>query len=196
MTKKRNKKYDLVVRAGMFLTLAIGIGCTDYSPKPRGYFRIEPKKATYMPLSIPSLPYSFDISQEAKVDSSVLAAKNGWVNLAYPELHATIYCSYLRGKQIGQSLQDSYKLVDRQQRIQDVQEKVFENPEKQVYGSLFLLKGDCISPIQFHLTDSTDHFFRGAVYYAFEPKADSIAPVTQYLIQDVMHLMETFNWKE
>ena len=175
MTKKRNKKYGLVVRAGMFLTLAIGIGCTD---------------------SIPSLPYSFDISQEAKVDSSVLAAKNGWVNLAYPELHATIYCSYLRGKQIGQSLQDSYKLVDRQQRIQDVQEKVFENPEKQVYGSLFLLKGDCISPIQFHLTDSTDHFFRGAVYYAFEPKADSIAPVTQYLIQDVMHLMETFNWKE
>ena len=77
-----------------------------------------------------------------------------------------------------------------------MQEKVFENPEKQVYGSLFLLKGDCISPIQFHLTDSTGHFFRGAVYYAFEPKADSIAPVTQYLIQDVMHLMETFNWKE
>lgn len=123
MTKKRNKKYGLVFRAGMFLTLVIGIGCTDYSPKPRGYFRIEPKKATYMPLSIPSLPYSFDISQEAKVDSSVLVAKNGWVNLAYPELHATIYCSYLRGKQIEQSLQDSYKLVDRQQRIQDVQEK-------------------------------------------------------------------------
>ena len=88
MTKKRNKRYGLVVRTGMFLTLAIGIGCTDYSPKPRGYFRIEPKKATYMPLSLSSLPYSFDISQEAKVDSSVLAAKNGWVNLTYPELHA------------------------------------------------------------------------------------------------------------
>lgn len=76
----------------------------------------------------------------------------------YPELHATIYCSYEEGKPVEQFLQDSYKLVDRQQRIQDMQEKVFENPEKQVYGSLFLLKGDCISPIQFHLTDSTGHF--------------------------------------
>ena len=196
MKREKNNSTGMM-RCIIILLSAIGlISCTEYTPKPRGYFRIEPKKADYVPLVLLSLPYSFDISQEAKVDSSATIERKGWVNLAYPELHATIYCSYLRGKQIGQSLQDSYKLVNRQQRIQEVQEKVFEHPEKQVYGSLFLLKGDCISPIQFHLTDSTDHFFRGAVYYAFEPKADSIAPVTQYLVQDVMHLMETFNWKE
>ncbi len=192
--KKRNK--SAVKAAGLYLSLILLTGCTNYSPKPRGYFRIEPQKAVYAPLEMPDLPYSFECSQEAKVDSTALKGKKGWINLMYPELHATIYCSYEEGKPVEQFLQDSYKLVDRQQRIQDMQEKVFENPEKQVYGSLFLLKGDCISPIQFHLTDSTGHFFRGAVYYAFEPKADSIAPVTQYLIQDVMHLMETFNWKK
>lgn len=193
MTRRKNNKHAIAFRAGLFLALT-WIGCTDYSPKPRGYFRIEPKKATYVPLALQSLPYSFDISREAKID--IPAGEKGWINLVYPELHATVYCSYLQRKQIRLSLQDSYRLVNRQQRIQDVQEKVFENPEKQVYGSLFLLKGDCISPIQFHLTDSTRRFFRGAVYYASVPKADSIAPVTRYLIQDVTHLMETFDWKE
>ena len=93
------------------------------------------------------------------------------------------------------ALADGADLVRRQQSVRRVSEKAYEHPEAEVWGTLYLLEGDCASPIQFMLTDRRRRFFRGALYFDFEPKADSIAPVVGYLRQDVVRLMETFYWK-
>ena len=192
---KRNNNRTKRIK-GILSFVGTGIGtcllvsaCTEsYTPKPRGYFRIEPEQAIYRPLPSSALPYTFEVS--AKVKADTLPGRNitnGWLTLHYPEMNATLYCSYLQagGKVLDDALSD----------IEDIQEKSYQHPQNQVYGSLYLLKGDCASPIQFVLTDSVSRFFRGALYYNFTPKADSIAPVTDYLRKDIIHLIETFHWR-
>jgi gliding motility-associated lipoprotein GldD len=75
-------------------------------------------------------------------------------------------------------------------------EKVFENKDKDVYGILYDIKGNTASSIQFVLTDSVKNFFRGALYFDNVPNKDSIAPVVSYLREDIVRLMESFEWKE
>lgn len=195
---KRIKGTLSFVGAGIGTCLLVSACTESYTPKPRGYFRIEPEQAIYQPLSSSALPYTFEVS--AKVKADTLPGRNitnGWLTLHYPEMNATLYCSYLqaKGKVLDDALSDSRRLALKQQAIEDIQEKSYQHPQNQVYGSLYLLKGDCASPIQFVLTDSISRFFRGALYYNFTPKADSIAPVTDYLRKDIIHLIETFHWR-
>lgn len=63
-------------------------------------------------------------------------------------------------------------------------------------GILYEIGGDAASPLQFFVTDSTNHFLRGAVYFNAAPNADSISPVTQFVKQDILKLMETVEWKD
>ena len=44
------------------------ISCVEYTPKPRGYVRIEPSKAQYKPLDLSYLPFNFDVSQTAVIE--------------------------------------------------------------------------------------------------------------------------------
>jgi hypothetical protein len=47
-----------------------------------------------------------------------------------------------------------------------------------VFGTLFDVEGDVASPFVFYLTDSTDNFLYGALYFDSRPNADSLGPVT------------------
>ena len=54
--------------------LALCVSCTEYTPKPRGYFRIEPPAPSYQALPVGDLPYTFRLSRWAEVDQSLLSA--------------------------------------------------------------------------------------------------------------------------
>lgn len=178
--------------------LALCSSCTEYVPKPRGYLRIEPAAAQYRPLPLEELPYTFSVSHLAEVELPPVGDPAGWINLAYPSLQVKIYCSYLpvTATTWQQAEAECRLLVSRQAKQPSaVSEQAYTNAEAGVYGSLFLLDGQSASPIQFMLTDSISHFFRGALYYNCIPNADSLAPVTDYLERDVVELIQSFSWK-
>ena len=62
-------------------------------------------------------------------------------------------------------------------------------------GVLYNLEGPVATPIQFFVTDSTDHFLRGSLYFDLAINSDSTAPVTERLLRDVEHLMSTVSWE-
>ena len=64
-----------------------------------------------------------------------------------------------------------------------------------MYGALSEVTGNAASPLQFHLTDSTNHFITGALYFKVQPNYDSILPAVKYVEKDIKHLMETLEWK-
>jgi gliding motility-associated lipoprotein GldD len=64
-----------------------------------------------------------------------------------------------------------------------------------VSGMLFELKGDVASNLQFYLTDSVNHFFRASLYFNSKVYPDSIAPILEFVKQDVLHVIETFDWQ-
>ena len=55
-------------------------------------------------------------------------------------------------------------------------------------------EGTTATALQFYLTDSTKHFIRGALYFHSEVN-DSIAPISDFLKQDMKILIESFRWK-
>lgn len=183
----------------IFLFFLLCISCTEYTPKPRGYFRIEPPQARYQILPLDSLPFTFNVSQLVTVELPPVGSPEGWINLSYPSLGVKVYCSYLpvNRRTLQTAGAESRLLVSRQAKQADaVKEQAYNNGDEQVYGTLFLLDGESASPVQFMLTDSVSNFFRGALYYDCVPNADSLAPLTDYLRKDILELIQSFSWKK
>jgi hypothetical protein len=178
-----------------FICLIVVVGCTEYTPKPRGYYRLEPTQPYYIELPVHDLPYSFSVSDKVRLELTD-EQQTGWITLTYPEFNATLYGSYLpvTKKNLTELIRETQTLAERMG--QPINAAAYDNPESSVYGMLFDIHGDVASPIQFYLTDSLSHFFRGALYYRENPKSDSIAPVTNYLRKDMIELVQTFNWKD
>lgn len=190
------------MKATKFLLLLLGyicFSCTEYTPKPRGYFRIDPGPHSYYSISGEVLPFNFKASSLAKFSCSSAIDSVTWVNVLYPQLKATIYCNYVSLSKVTleEAIGECRFLVERQAIAKDeIREKSFSNPSARVYGSLFLLDGASVSPVQFMLTDSVNHFLRGALYYDCQLNSDSLAPVTDFLRQDIMELIQSFTWKK
>ncbi|MDF9830174.1 gliding motility protein GldD [Parabacteroides sp. PF5-6] len=181
----------------LILLFGLCMACADYTPKPRGYMRIEPGTPRYTPLPLDDLPYRFDVSHLTTVELPPAGSPEGWINIAYPSLNARIYCSYLSidPAKLEEVERETLSLLSRQAKAESLTEQTYENADERVYGSLFILEGEAVSPIQFILTDSLSHFFRGALYYEMRPNVDSLAPVTRYLQEDIVELMQTFHWR-
>ena len=181
------------------LSLAFIVSCKqDYVPKPRGYFRISFLPKSYHKLDSTGLPYRFDIPDYSKIvpDRDRLTEPY-WVNLVIPDHKAEVNISYKKiENNLAQLIEDSRKLAYKHSIKADaINERIFVNPQKKVYGTIYQIEGNAASPLQFYLTDSTRNFLRGALYIREVPNIDSLRPVIDYLTPDVIRLIETTEWK-
>ena len=187
-------------KIGFLLVMAMGLmACSKVSsPKPYGYYRIAVPDTSYVPFEqlYPAYPYTFAMSENA-----VIQPRNEepfWINIVYPDLNATVHCSY---KPVQHNLReltnDALEFVYRNASFANaIPEREYTHPEAQVYGVLFDLEGNTASSCQFFVTDSTSHFFRASVYCNCQPNADSLAPVYAYLRNDIIRMVETFEWRK
>jgi gliding motility-associated lipoprotein GldD len=167
-------------------------------PRPYGFFRVDLPSHAYRTIDTLDLPYRFDLPVNAKLISRKSEGEKYWIDIFYPALDASLYCSYkvVNGNLIDLT-EDSRKIVYKHSiRADGIAEKVFDHPEKNVHGILYDLSGNTASSLQFILTDSTRHFFRGALYFNNVPNKDSIAPMAEYVREDVIRMMESFEWKK
>ena len=171
-----------------------------YFPKPYAYYRIAIPDTSYIPLDSLAkgerYPFTFLVSVNAEISHSQNMEKY-WFNIHYPGLNTDIHCSYKSIQNNLKELNDDavnfvYKHISHASAIP---EREFSNSYAKVHGVLFSLMGNTASPYQFFLTDSTRHFFRGAVYCNCHPNQDSLLPVHQYIEKDVVRLVESFQWK-
>ncbi len=171
--------------------------CSDaLIPRPYGYYRVDLLAHDYRTIDTLNLPYRFDLPTNAVIIDRKSQGEKYWIDIFYPALDASLYCSY---KAVNGNLfdltEDSRKIVYKHSiRADGIGEKVFSHPEKNVYGILYDLSGNTASTLQFILTDSTHHFFRGALYFNNVPNKDSIAPMAEYVREDVIRMMESFEW--
>ena len=192
-------KHSIVTYIGLIVILGsfIFIGCKEKNtPKPRGFFRIDLPEKEFKKLSL-NYPYSFDYPTCAliKEDKSKKGQKY-WLNIEYPEINGIIHISYLAiNNNFDQIIEDTRKLAYKHSIKADaINEKVFMRPEKDVYGILYEIKGNAASSVQFFLTDSVNHYLRGALYFNTEPNKDSLAPVINFVKEDIKILIESFEW--
>ena len=181
-----------------FLMLALGCEST-YMPKPKGYPRITLPEAHYRCLP-DTFPYVFEYALQAEIqpDSSWMTEPY-WIHLYYPSFEASLQLTY---KSVGQDaqrlseyLEDAYRLTAKHQiKAYSIEEQQLLLPQGGA-ATLIRITGEVPTPFQFHLTDSVDHFLRGALYFRTATRNDSLLPVIRYLREDILHLLRTFQWK-
>jgi gliding motility-associated lipoprotein GldD len=178
------------------------ISCEEntYIPKPRAYNRIDLPDHQYQQLP-DSLPYGFQYSQHARIlpDTSWIAEPY-WINIYYPELEANIQLTYKpvlgQDQKLKEHFRDAYKLTSKHQiKAYAIDEGIITNPRGNV-AVINEISGEVPSQFQFFTTDSTTHFLRGALYFETATKNDSLAPVIEYVKKDIIHMINTLEWKE
>ncbi len=184
----------------LFTLVLIIYSCnTDYLPKPKGYNRIDLPEFEYQILP-DSFPYSFEYSKHARLlrDSSWISERY-WIELYYPYFDADVEITYkpIRNqKELSEEyLSDSYRLTSQHNvKAYAMEESILQLPNGNV-ASVTELEGEVPSQFQFHVTDSTHNFLRGALYFKTATKNDSLRPVIDYVKTDMIHLLNTLEWR-
>ncbi len=170
----------------------------NHTPRPRGYFRIAFPVKSYKPLDL-SVPYYFQVPSYSTPGHDPLSPdQQDWVTIDVPANHAQIHISYKKiNNNLEKYIEESRSLAyQHSQKASAIDEQLFLNPSKKVYGTIYNIKGNAASPMQFYLTDSVRNFLRGALYIKEIPNIDSLQPVIGFLSQDVLQLIKTTEWKE
>jgi len=191
-----NKK--LIFNAIVFMSLT---ACKpDFMPKPKGFNRIVlPENLFY---ALPdTFPYQFQYSKHAQIlkDSSWIAEPY-WIDLYYPDFKASIQISYKPVKKSEDLLKEymatAYKLTSKHQvKAYAIDEAIIETKFGKT-AVLAHLSGEVPSQYQFFITDSVNHFLRGALYFNTATQNDSLAPVIDFVRKDIVHLLNTLQWQE
>lgn len=185
----------------VFICFLLGLSAcqTEYQPKPKGYNRLILPTPSYI-ATPDSLPYLFEYSTFAqlKKDTSQVNEKY-WVEISYPEIMATVHITYkkLDGsiKQLKEYLNDAYRLTAKHQiKAYAIEESISRTPSGKT-AIIAEIDGEVPSQFQFTITDSTENFLRGALYFNTKVQNDSLRPAIDYVKRDVMHLINTVSWK-
>lgn len=170
------------------------ISCGDeVVPKPKPYLKLQYPIPTYKQLKT-SCSFSFEISNLAQVNFK----DNCWLTVKYPALKATIHITY---RPVENNLNEILKEVEKLTFEHTIKAAVisdyrpYENFDKKVFGKLYNIEGNVATNIQFSATDSVKHVLYGALYFYVKPNYDSIVPTIKYLEKDMIHLIETLEWK-
>lgn len=183
-----------------FYCLFVFLSCSQtYGPKPKGYNRIDLPPNEYQLLP-DSFPYQFMYSKHAKLlkDSSWIAERY-WIDVYYPELKALVQVTYkpVNGDTalLGEYFDDSFSLTAKHQiKAYSIEESHIGLPNGS-YAIISEISGEVPSQFQFHVTDSADHFLRGALYFNTSIKNDSLKPVIEYIKLDIIHMLNTLKWE-
>jgi gliding motility-associated lipoprotein GldD len=181
-----------------------------YTPKPKGYFKIDFPLHQYQSFDRPDFPYTFEYPVYADItrDTSFFEAAPEnpyWINIDFPRFNAVIYISYKKighptdpktpGNTFDKLKDDAYKMTFKHTyKASSIDDSVMQTPNG-VSGVFFHVGGNAATANQFFVTDSTKNFLRGALYFDSTPNEDSLGIVNRFLEKDMMHLINTFRWK-
>jgi len=168
-------------------------------PKPRAFFRIDLPEKEYQQFD-KNFPYQFEYPKYATISKVTTDhAEPWWINIDAPQFKASIHLSYKEiNSNLAEYLNDMHKLLTRQfSKASGIREDLVTNEDERVYGVIYYIRGAGVaSTCQFFVTDSINHFLRGALYFNVIPNNDSLAPVIDFLKEDIRHLVTTLKWNE
>ncbi len=191
--------------AGLVLIIAACNGNHDYSPKPRGYFRIYyPEKKyrafdTIYPFTFVYPQYAYIVKDTHPQPLDKVLNMKYLLNMQFPQFNGTLHLSYesITSKKVFDELTEDARTFAFKHTVKatSIDQGIIRNPARKVYGIYYTIEGNAASSVQFYITDSTKNYLRGALYFNIEPRLDSIQPVLNFVKKDVDTLIRSFRWK-
>lgn len=168
-------------------------GCKeDYFPKPKALLRLDFPQPEYQSWA-EDCPFRFDQNQWSILKDK---SQDCALVLDYPEMKGSIYLTYKPVKNnLRELLTDAQKLsYEHAVKADAINAKEYVNLNANVYGSFYEVTGNAASQSQFYVTDSSNHFLTGSLYFYAKPNYDSILPAAAYLQNDIRRIMESLRW--
>lgn len=201
MSKKKNRHWGLTIWNWALVASIILCGCDrEYLPKPIGYNRLILPEQAYRILP-DTLPYTFEYSVNARlIPDTAGFSERYWIELYYPDLSANVHVTYKRIMNSEQLLKefmnDAYTLAAKHQiKAYAIDEAIVKTHSGRT-AIVVELQGEVPSQMQFTITDSTTHFLRGALYFNTKVHNDSLKPAIEYMKKDILHMINTFDWRK
>ncbi|HET8753423.1 MAG TPA: gliding motility lipoprotein GldD [Salinimicrobium sp.] len=180
-----------------FLIILLCVSCKESpQPKPDAFLALNYPVPEYNRTN-PPCPFNFEVNKIARIEDA--KGKNPcWINVTYKKLNGTIFITYQPVENNLDSLLRDAQQLPLQHTIKAdyIEGDVYTNKLNKTYGMFYEVSGDAASQAQFYLTDSTNHFLTGSIYFEALPDYDSILPAADYLMQDMRHLMESLRWEQ
>ena len=175
---------------------------SDYTPKRKGYFKIDFPERNYQMFDQAGYPYTFEYPAYANVikDSSFFneATENPWwINVDFPQFRGRFYISYKEVcvNKFDKLVNDAFTMTNKHSaKAYSIDDSLFTTPNN-VHGVFFKVGGNVATANQFFVSDSTKHFLRGALYFDAAPNEDSLGIVNNFLLEDMRHMINTFRWR-
>lgn len=168
-------------------------------PKPHSYPRIEFDEKSYTSFVQPDCPVKFEYPNITLVDKKKFFFNEEpdnecWFNIRYPAYNATIYFTYYKiGKDatLEELIDDAFTLASKHNdKANSREEASFENKQG-LTGIIFEIGGPVASPVQFYVTDNSENFLRGSLYFDESNVTDSLDIVVDYILEDVNTILAT-----
>ena len=190
------KNFLVLIFIGLVVMLC-SCGGEDYSPKPRAYHKIEFPKKAYR-LFDEGCAYSFEYPVYAEMVAEGSSGEHCWYNLYFKQFNGKLHMTYydvLSKNEYEGLVEDARTFAFKHTvKANAIDQKLINYPNKKVYGVYYAIDGNTASSVQFFLTDSTKHYFRGALYFNERPQYDSIQPVVAFIKKDLDRMISTFKW--
>lgn len=172
-------------------------------PKPRAYPRVDFPVKQYEKASLPDCAIQFEKPKYAQVVKDEFFFKEKtpdpcWFDVVFPSFNGKLHCSYypINGRVAFDSLvTDAFALVGKHRIKANFRDEFVIKKNNDVSGVLFDMGGPVASPMQFFLTDSTQHFFRGALYFENKVNPDSMNIIHEFVKEDINKMIESFSWE-
>ncbi len=210
---KNSAKFSFLFLIGSAFLIACN---SSYTPRPKGYFKIDLPERSYRKFDSAGFPYSFEYPAYAEIVSADSAGNDPfWLNIEIPSLHGRIYVSYkpvngysalkvntaegYRDSLVKNSFErlreEAYAMTYKHTiKASGIIDSAFVNPAGSG-GVYFYVAGEAATSKQFYITDTGKHFLRAALYFDATPNEDSLSVVSSFLEQDMRHLISTLKWK-
>ncbi len=179
-----------------FILALLFTACADDPlPKPKGWLRLDLPEQHYE-------NWEGDAPFVAEVPAyAVLVPRNAtggakWFDMRFAKQRATVHMTWSAvNGDLPQLIEDAHTFKKQHEaKASRIGSERLLRDSARVFGTLFDVEGDVASPMVFYLTDSTNNFLYGALYFDVRPNADSLAPVTERLRADVRHFAATLRW--
>ncbi|OIQ17657.1 MAG: gliding motility lipoprotein GldD [Flavobacterium sp. MedPE-SWcel] len=185
-----------IIRVAVFTIISTFlVSCGDETvPKPQAYLRLDYPIEDNHVMYDGTCPFTFEFNSQ-----SIMKSKgNCNFTLEYPKMKGTIHLTYKPvSDNIEVLLRDAQKLTyEHVIKANTIKELPFSNGLENVHGMFYQVGGNAATNAQFYVTDSTNHFLTGSIYFHTKPNYDSIMPAVSYIKEDMQNIMETIKWKK
>ncbi len=188
----------------LFMLCFLWSACNEdvvYSPKPRAFPKVEYPSRSFQKMDVSFCEFSFEYPGYASIEQDTAffdekPVNPCWFDVLMPAFDAKLHCSYYPvGNDFEKLRRDAFDLANKHNiKANFIDELPIQKPNG-VNGFVFDIEGPVASPFQFYLTDEENHFLRASLYFNTQARPDSLAPVFNFIKEDLMHMINTFEWK-